>query len=74
MRKLKLQLMDDQGNIQDEKEIQVNENELLIMKYPKEMAFEQAESCFRGLKYALIEGKSALGIPDSITFEVLKIN
>jgi hypothetical protein len=73
MRKLTVQLKDTDGNIKDEKEISVDENEFLIMKYPETMTMERAHRCFEGLGNALVEGKLLIGLPEGINFEVIKI-
>lgn len=74
MRKLTLQLMNDKEEVQEEKEITVHENEILIMKYPEHMTLEQAHHCYRGLSAALQDGGNLIGLPESISFEILKIN
>jgi hypothetical protein len=73
MRKLTVQLQDIDGNVHEEKEITVQENEMLIMKFPEHMTLDQAHSCYRGLSAALEEGRNLIGLPDSISFEILKI-
>jgi hypothetical protein len=73
MKNLTIQLKDDKGNIKEEKQIQVQENEILVMKYPDTMPMDNALRCFKLLENAIDEGK-LIELPESISFEVIKIN
>lgn len=73
MAKLQIQLQDANNNIVEEKELNVNENETLIMKYPDGMSNEQALICFKYLEEALKGDCRIIGLPETISFEILKV-
>lgn len=73
MRKLTIQLQDAEGNVKHEKEILVDQKDLLIMKYPKEMTMRDASLAYKHLHNALEREVNVIGMPESINFEVLKL-
>ncbi|MEM5009381.1 hypothetical protein WKH57_01540 [Niallia taxi] len=73
MRKLTIQLQDAEGNVKDEKEVMVDQRDLLIMKYPKEMTVQQASMAYKNLHTAIEREATVVGVPESINFEVIKL-
>jgi hypothetical protein len=70
---LTVQLKDANGKVNEEKEIVVSDGDTLVMKYPKDMTVEQSYQTFHMLNKALIEGVKMVGLPDGISFEVIKV-
>ena len=70
---MKLQLQDVSGNVVEEKTLVLGEGDTLIMRFPYDVTAEQAMQPFQHVKEAL-EGKhSAVGLPNSIDFLILKV-
>lgn len=43
------------------------------MKYPETMRLDVASQCFMSLSKALETGEGLIGLPEAISFEVIKI-
>lgn len=72
MKKFKLQLQDIDGNIQDEKDLELGENDVLVMQIPDGMPMDEAYHAFKNLKTAMDGG--IVGIPSKLSFFVIKQN
>jgi hypothetical protein len=73
MKKFTLQLQDTYGNVENESEISISENDVLIMQYPENMRLDHASQYFTLLKNG-IENGSTVGLPNTITFKIIKSN
>lgn len=73
MKKFTLQLQDVHGNVEKENEIVIGDNDTLIMQYPEGMTSNHAYETYHILNNALESGGIA-GLPNTITFKVIKTN
>jgi hypothetical protein len=73
MKKFTLQLQDTYGKIETESEVTIGENDVLIMQFPEEMRLDHASQYFNLLKNG-IENGGAVGLPNTITFMIIKNN
>lgn len=72
MKRITLQLTDATGIVEDESEILLGDNDTLIMQYPEGMKTEHVRKAFNIVKSALENGTGIIGIPNSLTFKVIK--
>lgn len=73
MDKFKIQLQDIDGNVEEEKELSIGENDILIMQYPIDMKMETAHKIFKKLEKTISEG-TMFGCPNNITFRIIKMS
>ncbi|MET3505459.1 hypothetical protein [Halalkalibacter oceani] len=72
MKQCRVQLIDVNGDIIEETEIKIYDGDTLIMQYPENLTMESASDCFKQLQRGLESG-AMIGLPDCITFKVIKI-
>jgi hypothetical protein len=73
MKKFTLQLQDIYGNVEKENDVIISDNDTLIMQFPESMTLDQAHHCFKLLNKSIESGGIA-GLPNTITFKIIKSN
>jgi hypothetical protein len=69
-----LQLKDTDGNIKEEKQIEIHEGDTLIMRYDESVTLESVHKAYNILLNGLERGLKIIGVPQGVTFEVLKVS
>lgn len=70
---MKLQLQDLNGQVIEEKEIILGENDMLVMFYDNEkISLEEAQGVFNVVEAGLNTNTNIIGIPFGIEFSVIK--
>lgn len=72
MKSIILRLENIDGVIEKENEINIDDNDVLIMQYPKNVTLEQAHKAFDILTKALENNVRVIGLPVDLTFKVIK--
>lgn len=71
MKKLKLQLQNIYGEVVEESEIIIGENDTLIVQFPSYMPMNILSKCFEHLKDQIGTG-GIVGLPEEIKLKVIK--
>jgi hypothetical protein len=71
MKRFTLQLQSIDGTVEKESEVVIGDNDILVMQFPKDMPLQQAHKAFEMLSKA-VESGNIVGLPNSITFKVIK--
>lgn len=71
MKKFTLQLQNINGEIESEEEVVIGDDNILVMQYPEDITMETAYKMFDMLKRAIEKG-GVVGLPNTITFKVIK--
>ncbi len=71
MKKVTLQLQNINGEIEEEKEVVIGDNDILVMQYHENMTLQNAHKAF-GIIEKGMETGGLVGIPSGITFTVIK--
>lgn len=70
---MKLEMHDIYGNVVEEKEIKLAENDILVMKYDKNLTLASISKIFEIVSSGLEMNKSLIAVPNAIEFEVIKV-
>ena len=72
MKKLNLQLQNSEGEVLEEKQIQIGDDDTLVMHYPSDMSLEEAYQYFELVKESIKAGGEFIGVVNTISFSVIK--
>jgi hypothetical protein len=72
MKKIKLQLQDINGEVHAESEVTVGDKDTLVVQFPDDMPLDMASNLFDMVQSALSRDKGIIGVPNSVSFLVIK--
>lgn len=72
MKSIKIQLENAKGEVVEESTVTIGDKDTLIMQFPEEMTIEKATRCYKMLKAGLEDNQDLIGLPQEITFKVIK--
>ena len=72
MQKFRLQLQDIDGNVEEQKELILRENDTLIIQFDENTTLQQAQTIFQMFERAVEDG-GFIGIPKGIEISILKV-